>query len=335
MIDDSTSSNDSYDGPNGNPNDPPAPSVFPTSQQNNTYKKPPNGNQNDINSQIIPISNKGVQNNILIENYNGQGNSNNKNQNNNNSFDHGNQNNVNINVIHKNNNQQGTNVIIDEPNFEINVEEIIRGMEKPNPDDFLEISKSICVRPKLDDKIFDYNFENSQKMKLPYCDYYINLLFYNQMFLFVISKDKWNFFITKISLFFNLILFLMLFNTLFMDESLLNEINQKKRKLCLGKAFGRIIASVLLTILANFILKLLGLLRMEFEGINWTSNIIYKDEKPHGVSRYAQFGRNNQNNENGISQNNINRNSEEVEFLYYKDKKILKSTLKIFGSLKN
>ncbi len=343
MIDDSSSSDDSYDGPNGNPNgnneeknvNDPAPSVFPTSQQNNTYKKPPNGNQNDINSQIIPISNKGVQNNILIGNYNGnniingQGNSNNKNQNNNNSFEHGIQNNVNRNVIHKNNNQQGTNVIIDEPNFEINEEEIIRRIEKPNPVDYLEISKSICVRPKLDDKIFDYNFENSQKMKLPYCDYYINLLFYNQMFLFVISKDKWNFFITKISLFFNLILFLMLFNTLFMDESLLNEINQKKRKLCLGKAFGRIIASVLLTILANFILKLLGLLRMEFEGRNWTSNNIYNDEKPHGVSRYAQFGRNNQNNENGISQNNINRNSEKKEFLYYKDKTILKSTLQM------
>ena len=61
----------------------------------------------------------------------------------------------------------------------------------------------------------------------------------------------------------------MLFNTLFMDESLLNEINQKERKLCLGKAMGRIIASVILTILANCILKLLALLRMEFEGINW------------------------------------------------------------------
>ena len=146
------------------------------------------------------------------------------------------------------------------------------------------------------------------------------------MFLFVISKEKWNFFIIKLSLFINLIFFLMLFNTLFMDESLLNEINQKERKLCLGKAMGRIIASVILTILANCILKLLALLRMEFEGINWTKNINSNDEKPHGISRYLPHNQNN-NNENSI-QNNINRNKEDSPILYYKNKEIPKSTLK-------
>jgi len=151
------------------------------------------------------------------------------------------------------------------------------------------------------------------------------------MFLFVITKEKWNFFITKLSLFINLIFFLMLFNTLLIDESLLNSINQEKRKLCLGKAIGRIIASVILTVLANFILKLIGLLRIEFEGIKWTNIIIDNNEKPVGVARFmqAQFGSNNQNNENSASiENNINRNSENSQILYYKGKTIEKDTLK-------
>ena len=197
--------------------------------------------------------------------------------------------------------------------------------EKPHlEEENINNTKKKCIRPKLDDTYFDLNF--NQAIELPFLHYYINLLFYNQMFLFVISKEKWNFFIIKLSLFINLIFFLMLFNTLFMDESLLNEINQKERKLCLGKAMGRIIASVILTILANCILKLLALLRMEFEGINWTKNINSNDEKPHGISRYLPHNQNN-NNENSI-QNNINRNKEDSKILYYKNKEIPKSTLK-------
>jgi hypothetical protein len=123
----------------------------------------------------------------------------------------------------------------------------------------------------------------------------------------------------------------MLFNTLLIDESLLNSINQEKRKLCLGKAFKKIIPSVILTILSIFILKLIALLRMEFEGINWTNTIVDSNERQFGNAHYmeGQTSTNTQNNDNSISvPNSINRNSEESEFLYYKDKIIEKATLR-------
>ena len=315
------------------------PSALPVVDGNNNnydYAKPKDNNSNSPSSHIISFSNGGMHNNITNLNYNGnnlingQVNSNNNNGNKINSNYSNTPNNVNNLFIHQNNIPQNPNVQNNFPDFDINKNEIIDIYMKEKPkfdeDNYFHESKSLCMRLKLNDEIFDYNFDYSKKRKIPFWYYYINLLFYNQMFLFVISKEKWNFFIIKLSLFINLIFFLMLFNTLFMDESLLNEINQKERKLCLGKAMGRIIASVILTILANCILKLLALLRMEFEGINWTKNINSNDEKPHGISRYLPHNQNN-NNENSI-QNNINRKKEDSSILYYKNKEIPKSTLK-------
>ncbi len=338
---DSDESDDDYGPVNNKPA--PAPSALP--QNNVNEKRKGSNNSNGIDSELIPVSNNGIKNNTLNKNsnvinlINGKGNSKNKNENNNNnnnnnSNNYNNQNNQNNVIIHKGRPTKAPKQDLKNgQEFPINEMEIIRRYmdEKPKFDPYTDESKSLCARPILNDKIFDYNFEESKKKKLPFMDYYINLLFYNQMFLFVISKEKWNFFITKLSLFINLIFFLMLFNTLLIDESLLNSINQEKRKLCLGKAIGRIIASVILTVLANFILKLIGLLRIEFEGIKWTNIIIDNNEKPVGVARFmqAQFGSNNQNNENSASiENNINRNSENSQILYYKGKTIEKDTLK-------
>ena len=338
IIDDDDSSDDSYDHPRNNNNNKQAPP--PTSHKVEIeIKDNENFNQD---SQIIEksnIENKSIDvNNIIYK----QENSNNNIERKNKSKD------VNHVYLHKDSIREGAIVPVN-AEYDVNENEIIDRyiFNEKNDNNNSNKSKKLCIRPILNEKKFKYSFEESKiKKNSFFWDYYLNLLLYNHMFLFVITKEKWNFFITKLSLFINLIFFLMLFNSLFIDENLFNELNKNGMQLCIGKVMGRIIASVILTILANFFLKLLALLRMEFEGGNWINKINNNiNEKPHGISRYLHNNQNNenrnsienndngnsiQNNDNGNSiQNNINRNNLESDILYYYDKKISKSTLKI------
>ena len=207
--------------------------------------------------------------------------------------------------------------------------------EKPHlEEENINNTKKKCIRPKLDDTYFDLNFNQAIKKKLPFFHYYINLLYYNQMILFMITKDKWNYTLTKISLFLNVILFSMLFNTVFINDSLLIYINENEGDLCLNKAFGRIILAVILTIIVNCVLKLLGLTKIEFEGCsNNEAKILKKTEKPAGIEGFVEteLGHQNEGNDDNIDNNIDNQlgtNSEESEILYYKKKKISKIVLK-------
>ena len=142
----------------------------------------------------------------------------------------------------------------------------------------------------------------------------------------MITKDKWNYTLTKISLFLNVILFSMLFNTVFINDSLLIYINENEGDLCLNKAFGRIILAVILTIIVNCVLKLLGLTKIEFEGCsNNEAKILKKTEKPAGIEGFVEteLGHQNEGNDDDIDNNIDNQlgtNSEESEILYYKKK---------------
>ena len=222
------------------------------------------------------------------------------------------------------------------PDFELNAEEVVKDIiEKPHLDEeYIKKTKKKCIRPKLDDTYFDLNFNQAIKKKLPFFHYYINLLYYNQMILFMITKDKWNYTLTKISLFLNVILFSMLFNTVFINDSLLIYINENEGDLCLNKAFGRIILAVILTIIVNCVLKLLGLTKIEFEGCsNNEAKILKKTEKPAGIEGFVEteLGHQNEGNDDDIDNNIDNQlgtNSEESEILYYKKKTISKIVLK-------
>ena len=222
------------------------------------------------------------------------------------------------------------------PDFSIVEEEVVNNiMEKPHLDEeYIHTSNKKCIRPKLDDKYFDLNFKQAQKRQIPFFHYYINLLFYNQMFLFMITKDKWNFTLTKISLFLNVILFSMLFNTIFINDSLLIYINEHQGDLSLNKAFGKIILSIVLTVLVNCVLKFLGLTKIEFEGFsNNEVKIIERREKPNGIDgfRQRQFGNQNEGNLSEIDDDvdfQLQNNKEDSNILYYKRKKISKETLK-------
>ena len=214
------------------------------------------------------------------------------------------------------------------PDFSVDAGEVVKDIiEKPHLDEeYIKNKKKKCIRPKLDDTYFDLNFNQAIKKKLPFFHYYINLLYYNQMILFMITKDKWNYTLTKISLFLNVILFSMLFNTVFINDSLLIYINENEGDLCLNKAFGRIILAVILTIIVNCVLKLLGLTKMEFEGcLNNEAKILKQTEKPAGIEGFVEteLGHQNEGNNDDIDNNIDNQlgtNSEESEILYYKKK---------------
>ncbi len=217
------------------------------------------------------------------------------------------------------------------PDFSLNAEEVVKDIiEKPKLDEeYIKKTKKKCIRPKLDDTYFDLNFNQAIKKKLPFFHYYINLLYYNQMILFMITKDKWNYTLTKISLFLNVIQFSMLFNTVFIDDSLLIYINENEGDLCLNKAFGGIIFAVILTIIVIRVLKFLGLTKIEFEGCsNNKAKISKKTEKPAEIEGLGhQNEGNDDDNDNNID-NQLRTNREENEILYYKEKKISEAILK-------
>ena len=187
--------------------------------------------------------------------------------------------------------------------------------------DCFEKIKKKCIRPKLHDTYFDLDF--NQAKELPFLHYYINLLCYNQMFLFMITKDKWNYTFTKISLFLNVIQFSMLFNTVFINDSLLIYINENEGDLCLNKAFGRIILAVILTIIVIRVLKFLGLTKIEFEGCSDNETKTLKQIENVG----SEPGYLNQE-KLRESDFQLVTNREENEILYYKEKKISEAILK-------
>ena len=95
--------------------------------------------------------------------------------------------------------------------------------------------------------------------------YFWNIFIYNQMLLFMIFKDNWNFVITKISMFVNIITFALLFNLMFFGNKLIEEIYKNKGGLTMNKAFGWIVLAVVLTIILNSIAKYFGLTKRDVD----------------------------------------------------------------------
>ena len=93
--------------------------------------------------------------------------------------------------------------------------------------------------------------------------YFWNIFIYNQMLLFMIFKDNWNFVITKISMFVNIITFALLFNLMFFGNKLIEEIYKNKGGLTMNKAFGWIVLAVVLTVILNCIAKYFGLTKRD------------------------------------------------------------------------
>jgi hypothetical protein len=106
-----------------------------------------------------------------------------------------------------------------------------------------------------DDKITheglnNMNFENAIEYdKRGFFSYYINILMYNQMLLFVIFKDNWNFVVTKISMFVNIITFGLLFNVMLFGNKLIKAIYENEGGLSMKNSIGWIFLAVLLTVL--------------------------------------------------------------------------------------
>ena len=95
--------------------------------------------------------------------------------------------------------------------------------------------------------------------------YFWNIFIYNQMLLFMVFKDNWNFVITKISMFINIITFALLFNVMFFGNKLIKAIYENKGGLTMNKAFGWIVLSTVLTVILNCIAKFFGLTKRDVD----------------------------------------------------------------------
>ena len=95
--------------------------------------------------------------------------------------------------------------------------------------------------------------------------YFWNIFIYNQMLLFIIFKDNWNFVITKISMFVNIITFALFFNVMLFGNKLIKEIYENKGGLTMNKAFGWIVLSTVLTVILNCIAKIFGLTKRDVD----------------------------------------------------------------------
>ena len=110
------------------------------------------------------------------------------------------------------------------------------------------------------------NFENTLEYdKRGFLLYYINILMYNQMLLFVIFKDNWNFVITKISMFVNIITFGLLFNVMLFGNKLIKAIYENKGSLSMKNSIGWIFFTVVLTLILNAIDKFFGLTKRDVD----------------------------------------------------------------------
>ena len=116
------------------------------------------------------------------------------------------------------------------------------------------------------DGLNNMNFQNALEYdKRGFLSYYINILMYNQMLLFVIFKDNWNFVITKISMFVNIITFALLFNVMFFGNKLIKAIYENKGGLSMKNAIGWIFLSSFLTVVLNCIAKFFGLTKRDVD----------------------------------------------------------------------
>ena len=114
------------------------------------------------------------------------------------------------------------------------------------------------------------NFENAIIYdKRGFFSYFCNILMYNQMLLFLIFKDNWNFVITKISMFVNIITFALFFNIIFFGNKLIKSIYENKGGLSIKNAIGWIFLSSLLTVILNCFNK------EDFSNIVFRRTIIY------------------------------------------------------------
>ena len=147
----------------------------------------------------------------------------------------------------------------------------VKNEDLPNNDVicYQEIEKEPEEEISEEDKMTHEGLNNmSYENALLYDDrsffaYFWNIFIYNQMLLFMIFKDNWNFVITKISMFVNIITFALLFNLMFFGNKLIEEIYKNKGGLTMNKAFGWIVLAVVLTVILNCIAKYFGLTKRD------------------------------------------------------------------------
>ena len=122
------------------------------------------------------------------------------------------------------------------------------------------------------------NFENAIIYdKRGYFSYFCNILMYNQMLLFVIFKDNWNFVVTKISMFVNIITFALLFNIMLFGNKLIKAIYDNKGGLSVKNAIGWIFLASLLTVILNCFAKILGLTKRDVDNAKNNPNFNKED----------------------------------------------------------
>ena len=92
------------------------------------------------------------------------------------------------------------------------------------------------------------------------------------MLLFLIFKDNWNFVVTKISMFVNIITFALLFNIMLFGNKLIKSIYQNKGGLSVKNAIGWIFLATFLTVLINCPIKIFILTKMDIDNAKKNSN---------------------------------------------------------------
>ena len=123
------------------------------------------------------------------------------------------------------------------------------------------------------DGLNNMNFENAIIYdKRGFFSYFCNILMYNQMLLFLIFKDNWNFVVTKISMFVNIITFALLFNIMLFGNKLIKSIYQNKGGLSVKNAIGWIFLATFLTVLINCPIKIFVLTKMDIDNAKKNSN---------------------------------------------------------------
>ena len=128
------------------------------------------------------------------------------------------------------------------------------------------------------DGLNNMNFENAIIYdKRGFFSYFCNILMYNQMLLFLIFKDNWNFVITKISMFVNIITFALFFNVIFFGNKLIKSIYENKGGLSIKNAIGWIFLSSLLTVILNCFAKILGLTKRDVDNSKNNPNFNKED----------------------------------------------------------
>ena len=97
------------------------------------------------------------------------------------------------------------------------------------------------------------------------------------MLLFVIFKDNWNFVVTKISMFVNIITFALLFNIMLFGNKLIKAIYDNKGGLSVKNAIGWIFLASLLTVILNCFAKILGLTKRDVDNAKNNPNFNKED----------------------------------------------------------